>query len=60
VELKRKIKFSKESKTKNQNKKNEESSIEDLIWKKITNYNYGPRNEIENKFKFEKIAKNKK
>jgi len=31
-----------------------------LFEKKITNYNYGPRDEIENKFKFEKIAKNKK
>jgi len=47
--LKRKVKFTQGTKTKNQ----------DQNWKKITNHNYGFNDQIEDKLKFDKRTKNK-
>jgi hypothetical protein len=52
MKLKIKIKFTKESRIKNQIKRMK------TRFKKITNHNYGFNSEIENKLKFDKRAKN--
>jgi hypothetical protein len=49
--LKRKIKFTKRLKTRNKKKR--------IKLKKITNHNYGFKNEIKNKSNFDKRIKNK-
>ena len=51
AKLKKKIKLTNESKIKNKNKKNEGQ-----ISKK--NQDYGSKDEVQNKLKFDKIAKN--
>jgi hypothetical protein len=53
IKLKRKIKLTKESKTKKKYQENE-----DQIWKKIKNQDYGSQDEIENNLKFDKMNKN--
>jgi len=52
--LKRKVKFTQGTKTKNQDQNNK-----DQIWKKITNHNYGFNDQIEDKLKFDERTKNK-
>jgi hypothetical protein len=54
VKMKRKTKFTKQSKKKIKMKRMR------YIFEKITNHNYGPYDDIENKLKFEKMVKRKK
>jgi hypothetical protein len=52
--MKRKTKFTKQSKKKIKMKRMR------YIFEKITNHNYGPYDDIENKLKFEKMVERKK